>query len=409
VLKLEALGKWFKSLVMADKKTGTANRQAAGEDGFLALANGVVFKGRCFGALRGIGDPVCGELVFNTSMYGYQEILTDPSYAGQIMTFTYPHIGNVGCNEDDVESNRIYTEGVVVRMGPTAPSNFRSTTSLPDYLFKGNVMGIEGVDTRDLVIALRTHGSQMAVMAGGEGVDSDTLVDMARAAGSMEGSDFVKQVACREPYTWDYLPWSLEHGNTKRVSPEHLVSRPHVVAVDCGVKANILRLLVDVGFRVTVVPAGTTASEIMALRPDGVFLSNGPGDPAALGYVVDPVRELLGRLPIFGICLGHQILGQAMGGKTYKLKFGHRGGNHPVRDETTGKVEITVQNHGFAVDAASLGKGAFISHLNLNDLTVEGLESKELRAFSVQYHPEASPGPHDSRYLFRRFYELVTA
>jgi carbamoyl-phosphate synthase small subunit len=225
----------------------------------------------------------------------------------------------------------------------------------------------------------------------------------------MEGSDFVKQVACREPYTWDYLPWSLEHGNTKRVSPEHLVSRPHVVAVDCGVKANILRLLVDVGFRVTVVPAGTTASEIMALRPDGVFLSNGPGDPAALGYVVDPVRELLGRLPIFGICLGHQILGQAMGGKTYKLKFGHRGGNHPVRDETTGKVEITVQNHGFAVDAASLGKGAFISHLNLNDLTVEGLESKELRAFSVQYHPEASPGPHDSRYLFRRFYELVTA
>jgi carbamoyl-phosphate synthase small subunit len=392
---------------MIEKKTGVASRQAAGEVGYLALANGVVFKGRCFGALRGVSDPVCGELVFNTSMYGYQEILTDPSYAGQIMTFTYPHIGNVGCNEDDVESSRIYTEGVVVRSAPTAPSNFRATTSLRDYLFKGNVMGIEGVDTRDLVIALRTHGAQMAVMAGGEGVDSDTLVDMAKAAGSMEGCDFVKQVACREPYTWDYLPWSLQHGNTKRVSPEHLVSRPHVVAVDCGVKGNILRLLVDVGFRVTVVPAGTTSADILALRPDGVFLSNGPGDPATLSYVVNPVREILGRIPIFGICLGHQILGQAIGGKTYKLKFGHRGGNHPVRDETTGKVEITVQNHGFAVDAASLGDRAFISHLNLNDLTVEGLESKELKAFSVQYHPEASPGPHDSRYLFRRFYELV--
>ncbi len=394
---------------MAVKKKIISVRQAMGEVGYLALANGTVFKGQCFGALRGEDNPICGELVFNTSMYGYQEILTDPSYAGQIMTFTYPHIGNVGCNEDDVESSRVYTEGLVVRAAHKTPSNFRSTVSLPEYLTKNNVMGLEGIDTRELVIALRTHGAQMAVMASGEGVNPDTLVDRARALGSMEGKDYVKQVACKEMYTWDCLPWSLEHGNRRRLSQEQLLSRPHAVAVDCGVKTNILRLLVDVGFRVTVVPAGTTAAEIMALRPDGVFLSNGPGDPATLQYVVKPVQEIVGRVPIFGICLGHQILGQALGGKTYKLKFGHRGGNHPVRDETTGKVEITVQNHGFAVDKGSIEKRAFVSHLNLNDMTVEGLESKESKAFSVQYHPEASPGPHDSRYLFERFYRLVTA
>jgi carbamoyl-phosphate synthase small subunit len=394
---------------MAIKKKSAPVRQAMGEIGYLALANGTVFKGRCFGALRDESNPISGELVFNTSMYGYQEILTDPSYAGQIMTFTYPHIGNVGCNEDDVESSRVFTEGIIVRAAHKSPSNFRSTVSLQDYLAKSNVMGIEGIDTRELVIALRTHGAQMAVMASGEGTDPDTLVDRAKAAGSMEGKDYVKHVACQDMYTWDYLPWSLEHGNRRRLSQEQLLSRPHAVAVDCGVKTNILRLLVDVGFRVTVVPAGTSSAEIMALRPDGVFLSNGPGDPATLGYVVKPVQEIVGRVPIFGICLGHQILGQALGGKTYKLKFGHRGGNHPVRDETTGKVEITVQNHGFAVDKASVEKRAFVSHLNLNDMTVEGLESKELKAFSVQYHPEASPGPHDSRYLFERFYKLVTS
>jgi carbamoyl-phosphate synthase small subunit len=393
---------------MTTRKKNVVARQAMGEVGYLALANGTVFKGKSFGSLRGEDNPICGELVFNTSMYGYQEILTDPSYAGQIMTFTYPHIGNVGCNEDDVESGRIYTEGLIVRAAHKSPSNFRSTQSLQDYLLKSNVMGLEGIDTRDLVIALRTHGAQMSVMASGEGINPDTLVDMAKAAGSMEGKDYVKQVACEEMYTWDYLSWSLEHGNRRRLTQEQLVSRPHAVAVDCGVKTNILRLLVDVGFRVTVVPAGTSAEQIMALRPDGVFLSNGPGDPATLDYVVNPVRDILGKVPIFGICLGHQILGQALGGKTYKLKFGHRGGNHPVRDETTGKVEITVQNHGFAVDRDSVAKRAFVSHLNLNDMTVEGLESKELKAFSVQYHPEASPGPHDSRYLFERFYRLVT-
>lgn len=394
---------------MAVSKKMVSVRQAMGEIGFLALANGTVFKGRCFGALRGEDQPVCGELVFNTSMYGYQEILTDPSYAGQIMTFTYPHIGNVGCNEDDVESSRVHAEGLVVRAAHKNPSNFRSVLSLPEYLTKNNVMGLEGIDTRELVITLRTHGAQMAVMASGEGVSPDTLVDRARALGSMEGMDYVKHVACKEMYTWDYLPWSLEYGNSRRLSQEQLIARPHVVAVDCGVKTNILRLLLDVGFRVTVVPAGTTAADIISLRPDGVFLSNGPGDPATLHYVVKPVQEILGRVPIFGICLGHQILGQALGGKTYKLKFGHRGGNHPVRDETTGKVEITVQNHGFAVDKGSVENRAFVSHMNLNDMTVEGLESKEYRAFSVQYHPEASPGPHDSRYLFERFYRLVTA
>lgn len=394
---------------MTIKKKNVSVRQAMGEVGYLALANGAVFRGQCFGALRGEDDPICGELVFNTSMYGYQEILTDPSYAGQIMTFTYPHIGNVGCNEDDVESSRVYVEGLIVRAAHKVPSNFRATMSLPEYLAKNNVMGVEGIDTRELVIALRTHGAQMAVMASGSSINPDTLVDRAKAAGSMEGKDYVKHVACKEMYTWDYLPWSLEHGNRRRLSQEQLVSRPHAVAVDCGVKTNILRLLVDVGFRVTVVPAGTSAAEIMSLRPDGVFLSNGPGDPATLGYAVKPVSEIVGQVPIFGICLGHQILGQALGGKTYKLKFGHRGGNHPVRDETTGKVEITVQNHGFAVDKASVEKRAFVSHLNLNDMTVEGLESRELRAFSVQYHPEASPGPHDSRYLFERFYRLVTS
>ena len=247
----------------------------------------------------------------------------------------------------------------------------------------------------------------MSVMAGGDGVNAADLVDRAKTLGTMEGKDYVRQVACKETYIWDLLPWSLSGGNSRKLTQEQLVSRPHVVAIDCGVKTNILRLLVDVGFRVTVVPAGTGANDIMNLRPDGVFLSNGPGDPATLGYVVNPVRELLGKVPMFGICLGHQILGQALGGKTYKLKFGHRGGNHPVRDEATGKVEITVQNHGFAVHRESLGKEVTVSHLNLNDLTVEGLESKESRAFSVQYHPEASPGPHDSRYLFKRFFDLV--
>jgi carbamoyl-phosphate synthase small subunit len=391
--------------------TSQNNRQrfpeAQGEEGYFALADGKVFKGRCFGALRGVSDPVMGEAVFNTSMYGYQEILTDPSYAGQVMCFTYPHIGNVGCNEDDVESSRIYTEGLIVRAAHKTPSNFRAVVSLPTYLTRNGVMGLEGIDTREIVSHLRDNGAQMGVMAGGSKVNPDDLIDQARALGSMEGKDYVKAVSCEKTYTWDLLPWSLTGGNNRHLSQEKLVSRPHVVAIDCGVKQNILRLLIDVGFRVTVVPAGTGATEILALRPDGLFLSNGPGDPATLGYVVKPAQELLGKVPMFGICLGHQILGQALGGSTYKLKFGHRGGNHPVRDETTGTVEITVQNHGFAVKNEGFDRDVFVSHINLNDQTVEGLESRDLRAFSVQYHPEASPGPHDSRYLFKRFYDLV--
>jgi carbamoyl-phosphate synthase small subunit len=381
--------------------------QATGEKGYIALADGTVFTGYCFGTLRGESDAVCGEAVFNTSMYGYQEILTDPSYAGQIMSFTYPHIGNVGCNEEDVESNRIYTEGIVVRAATKTPSNFRSTVSLPEYLYKNGVMGIEGIDTRALVVHLRDNGSQMAVMAGGDGVSVSALIDQARELGSMEGKDYVQHVSCKESYSWNKLPWSLQSGNKKELPQEKLMTRPHVVAIDCGVKSNILRLLVQVGFRVTVVPARTSSTDILALRPDGIFLSNGPGDPATLGYVVDPVRDLLGKVPMFGICLGHQILSQALGAKTYKLKFGHRGGNHPVRDEKTGKVEITVQNHGFAVSKEGLRSESMVSHINLNDHTVEGIEAPEAKAFSVQYHPEASPGPHDSQYLFQRFYDVV--
>lgn len=372
----------------------------------LALADGTVFHGHGFGApsLR----PTVGELVFNTSMYGYQEILTDPSYAGQIMCFTYPHIGNVGCNDEDVESGRVHVEAVVVREVSAITSNFRARRSLPEYLRNAGVTGMSGIDTRAVTTHLRTHGAQMGALVAGDRIVVDDLVSMARAAGSMEGKDYVKAVTCAKSYAWNELPWSLQKGGKREVSYDSLIARPHVIAVDCGIKRHILRLLVDVGFRVTVVPAATSADSIRALRPDGVFLSNGPGDPATLDYVVAPARELLGTVPMFGICLGHQILGQAVGGKTFKLKFGHRGGNHPVRDVATGKVEITVQNHGFAVDERSLPREAQVSHVNLNDGTVEGITVPELRAFSVQYHPEASPGPHDSRYLFERFYQAVT-
>jgi carbamoyl-phosphate synthase small subunit len=275
-------------------------------------------------------------------------------------------------------------------------------------------MGISGLDTRALVTHLRDKGSQMGAMAAGESVSIERLVCAAKAAGSMEGKDYVQAVSCEQPYSWNSGVWSLDlrqKGQTgfKPLSPDSLARRPHCVAIDCGIKRNILRLLVDVGFRVTVVPANSVAKDIFALNPDALFLSNGPGDPATLGYLVDTVKECVGKLPIFGICLGHQILGQVFGGKTYKLKFGHRGGNHPVMDVTTGKVEITVQNHGFAVDRESLSKEVSITHINLNDQTVEGLESKQNKAFSVQYHPEASPGPHDARYLFKRFFELVVS
>ena len=385
---------------------GTPNKTTE-RPAILALADGTVFRGVGFGALKTRDNPTVGEVVFNTSMYGYQEILTDPSYAGQIMSFTYPHIGNVGCNAEDVESDTVYTEGIVVRDVSRTVSNFRAEMSLHKYLSQADKMGISGVDTRVIVAHLRDKGSQMGAMATGDDSIIGDLVDRARKAGSMEGKDYVKAVSCDKPYVWNKVSWSLKEGGSQSLSQERLSSRPHVVAIDCGIKHNILRILVDTGFRVTVVPATSTAREILQLNPDALFLSNGPGDPATLGYIVGAVKELLGRFPIFGICLGHQILGQVVGGKTYKLKFGHRGGNHPVKDFATGKVEITVQNHGFAVDPKSLPKDVTISHLNLNDKTVEGLDIPGARTFCVQYHPEASPGPHDSRYLFRRFYESV--
>ncbi|MBX7145480.1 MAG: glutamine-hydrolyzing carbamoyl-phosphate synthase small subunit [Oligoflexia bacterium] len=379
--------------------------------GKLVLADGTTFSGTCFGAQRDLGDPVVGEIVFNTSMFGYQEILTDPSYAGQVMCFTCPHIGNVGCNSEDVESSRVYTEGIIIRDLPRVVSNFRAQQSLPEYLYNNGIMGLAGIDTRALVTHLRTYGAQMGVIACGEKLNVDDMVSVARQQGSMEGKDYVKAVSCKTAYQWNELPWSLAHSNKRPGNPqlafEQLWSRPHVVALDCGIKYNILRLLVEVGFRVTVVPATATAEEILAQKPDGVFLSNGPGDPATLGYIVRAVRGVFGKVPIFGICLGHQILGQVVGGRTYKLKFGHRGGNHPVKYMPTGKVEITVQNHGFAVDPASLPSDVRISHVNLNDNTVEGLEIPHARAFCVQYHPEASPGPHDANYLFRKFFEEV--
>ncbi len=401
------------STTQARSKTGAStSRSRKPVPAVLALADGTLFRGQAFGALKGLEDAARGELCFNTSMSGYQEIVTDPSYAGQMVCFTYPHIGNVGCNVEDNESDRVHTTGVILRDLSPITSNFRATQSFSAFLEDAGVMGISGIDTRALVTKLRDDGAQMGAMAAGASIDTEALVALAKAEGSMEGKDYVKAVSCTEPYTWHELPWSLERlrstgSGYRQLADEELSSRPHVVAVDCGVKRNILRLLTDVGFRVSVVPATVTSQEILALRPDGLFLSNGPGDPATLGYLVNAVRGVVGRFPIFGICLGHQILGQVFGGKTYKLKFGHRGGNHPVKDLTTGRVEITVQNHGFAVDEKSLGSDVMVSHLNLNDRTVEGLEAPKHLAFSVQYHPESSPGPHDARYLFRRFYERV--
>jgi len=372
----------------------------------LALADGSLFEGTAFGAEAGRDGPAWGEVVFNTSMYGYQEILTDPSYHRQMLCFTYPHIGNVGCNAEDMESAKVQVSGVVIKNLSKVSSNFRAEQDLDAFLRGAGVMGLCGVDTRSLVQHTRDAGAQMGAMACGDDVDADELVDFARSKGTLNGEDLVQFVTCREPYSWEELPWTLGEG-CKRLSQNSLWPRPHVVALDCGVKYSILRLLLQSGFRVTVVPASCGVEQIMALSPDALFISNGPGDPAALGGIVAVVKQLLGRLPIFGICLGHQILAQALGGRTFKLKFGHRGGNHPVMDMKTEAVEITVQNHGYAVDADSMPKDVVISHLNLNDRTVEGLEVAEQKVFCIQDHPEASPGPHDARYLFTRFFESV--
>lgn len=368
----------------------------------LVLADGTVFTGESVGAQ---GEGV-GEVVFNTSMYGYQEILSDPSYAGQMLTFTYPHIGNVGANSDDIESNKVHAAGIICRELSETYSNYRADMSFNDYLIKNKVVGIAELDTRALVTHLRTNGSQMGIIS--TDVDNvDVLKRRAKDLPTMEGMDLVPAVTTKESYTWSEGSFCLKENKYKVYDPASLADRPHVVALDFGTKNNILRRLVDVGFKVTVVPAAMSAKEIEALKPKAIFLSNGPGDPAMVTYGIETTKTLLGKYPMFGICLGHQILGLAVGAPTFKLKFGHRGGNHPVRNEKTGFCEISVQNHGFAIKRDSIPEGVEVTHLNLNDNTVEGIEIPDAGAFSVQYHPECSPGPHDSSYLFEEFYNRV--
>ncbi len=359
----------------------------------LALADGLVFEGQAFGAP---GERV-GEVVFNTSMSGYQEILTDPSYVGQIVTMAAPEMGNVGANAQDQESAHPHAVGMVVRSLSETPSNWRAEQSLDGYLKAAGVVGIAGLDTRKLVRHLRTHGAQMGVLSS-EGHSPAALVERARQAPGMEGRDLVTGISAAAPY--EFTEGMPEIFGMERPP---LARRFDVVAYDFGLKRAMLQLLVEAGCRVTVVPAATPAAEVLARKPHGVFLTNGPGDPAAVPGAEAAVAALLGRVPVFGICLGHQILARAVGGRTYKMKFGHRGANQPVKDLVTGRVEITAQNHGFAVDAESLKGRAVVTHRNLNDGTVEGLDVPDGRAFSVQYHPESSPGPHDARHLFARF------
>jgi len=382
----------------------------------LALADGTVFSGTSFGAE---GEAV-GEVVFNTSLTGYQEILTDPSYKGQIVTMTYPEIGNVGVNPEDVESRQPFVEGFIVKEYWERQSNWRAKQSLGQYLREHGIVGIQGIDTRALVRRLRDYGAQQGVISTVE-LDPRRLVEKARVAPTLVGRDLVKEVSCRQSYDWQQGKWELGKGykeesfkfqvssfeSEDKSQVSSLRSPFFVVAYDYGIKFNILRNLVEAGCHVRVVPAQTPAAEVLALKPDGVFLSNGPGDPDAVPYAKENVAALIGKVPMFGICLGHQIMGLALGGRTYKLKFGHRGGNHPVMDLATRKVEITTQNHGFCVDVDSLQGRAEITHMNLNDNTVEGLAHKEYPLFSVQYHPESSPGPHDADYLFHRFTVLM--
>ncbi|MEE4252668.1 MAG: glutamine-hydrolyzing carbamoyl-phosphate synthase small subunit [Desulfuromusa sp.] len=365
----------------------------------LALADGKVFCGKALGA---IGE-VTGEVVFNTSMTGYQEILTDPSYHGEIVTMTYPQIGNYGINPEDVESGRPFLSGFVVKESCPFPSNFRSQMSLDAYLKDNNIVSIEGIDTRALVRHIRTVGAQTGIISSID-TDPESLVEKARQAPSIVGRDLVKEVTCKEPYHSSEGLWAL---GTGYASADDIDAIYKVVAYDFGIKRNILRNLTSLGCDVTVVPATTSAAEVLAMNPDGVFLSNGPGDPEPLHYAQDNIRQLLGKIPVFGICLGHQLLAIASGGKTYKLKFGHRGGNQPVLDYKRQRVEITSQNHGFAVDAKSLEGQVKVTHINLNDKTVEGIQLLSSPAFSVQYHPEASPGPHDAQYLFERFIDMM--
>jgi carbamoyl-phosphate synthase small subunit len=363
----------------------------------LALEDGTIFTGRGFGA-TGTTD---GEVVFNTSMTGYQEILTDPSYKGQIVTMTYPLIGNYGINRQDVESKKPHVAGFVIKELSPIYSNYRADLSLDEYLKQNNVIGIQGIDTRALVRKLRIGGAMRGVLSTVV-LDDQQLVDRARRGAQMAGADWVQAVKPDKEYGWTETQGDWSTG------PVESGQGLHVVALDCGAKSNILRHLASRGIKVTVLPPDTTAEEIMRHKPDGLFISNGPGDPAVLDYAIRPIQGVLEKLPTFGICLGHQLLGRAIGAETYKLKFGHRGGNQPVMNLDTGRVEITSQNHGFAVDRASLEKaGGVVTHVNLNDDTVEGFRHGRLPVFSVQYHPEASPGPHDAAYLFDAFVEMM--
>ena len=370
----------------------------------LALADGTVFRGRSIGAP---GQSV-GEVVFNTAMTGYQEILTDPSYARQIVTLTYPHIGNVGTTMEDQESARVHAAGLVIRDLPLIASNWRNREDLPAWLERCGTVAIAEVDTRALTRRVREHGAQGACLVAGEAIDEDAAVEAARAFPGLSGADLAREVSTRERYPWSQGTWSLEGGLPEPADPAS--ARYHVVAYDFGVKHNILRLLADRGCRVTVVPAETSADDVFALEPDGVFLSNGPGDPEPCDYAIAAIRRFVDAgMPTFGICLGHQLLGLACGARTTKMKFGHHGANHPVKDLDTGRVIITSQNHGFAVDIDTLPDNLRTTHVSLFDGTSQGVHHTEKPAFSFQGHPEASPGPHDMRPLFDHFIELMDA
>jgi carbamoyl-phosphate synthase small subunit len=371
----------------------------------LALEDGRLFEGRSFGAT----GTRTGEICFNTSMTGYQEVITDPSYRGQIVTMTYPQIGNYGVNPDDAESHAPHVRGFVIgELSPIA-SNYRSRQTLADYFTEHGILGIEHIDTRALTKHLRSLGAMRACLS--TELTADEAVAEARKSPSMEGCDLVQEVTCKEGYAWEQdsrrftMPNTItgQEGNWAELPPV----QSRIVAYDFGIKYNILRRLRQVGFEVDVVPSTTPADVVLGKNPDGIFLSNGPGDPAALGYIHDEVRKLIGKKPIFGICLGNQILGHVFGGRTFKLKFGHRGGNQPVKDLRTGQISITSQNHGFAVDPDSFDNKVEVTHINLNDDTVEGIRHKEHPVFSVQYHPEAAPGPHDATYFFDEFAKLV--